>query len=170
MDLLLREFIAQRLGESGPIPSWIEKKILELEQDIDKIQASTGVTFSITDQIALNIHKDSSNNGIVESVIVPTDGMVKNFTGFAETLHTEVSMVITRTSTTLGPATRSIEVTSNPQFLSLDIEVRAGDILTFTLQGTGRPAETPPDTPDFVNIAGSFMINLPAKIYGADNA
>lgn len=170
MDLLLREFIAQRLGESGPIPSWIERKILELEQEVDQIQAGTGVTFSITDQIALNIQKDSSNNGIVESVIVPTDGIVKNFTGFAETLHTEVTMTVTRTSTTLGPATRAIEVTSNPQFLSLDIEVRAGDILTFSLQGIGRPEDTPPGTADFSNIAGSFVINLPAKVYGADNA
>lgn len=170
MDLLLREFIAQRLGETGPIPSWIEKEILDLKKKVEQLEAGTGLSVTIKDQIALNIHKDESNNGIVESVIIPLDGTVENFTGFAETLHTKASITITRTSTTLGPATRTVEITSNPQFLNLGLEVRAGDILTFSLEGTGRPDDTPADTADFTNISGSFAITLPAKSYGADSA
>lgn len=191
MDMSLREFIKRQLGGEQADP-WVYNNVTALLQRVTQLEQGVGLTVSIPDVIALNIQKDKAFNGMIDNVIIPADGTVQGFFGAATTEHTSVVMRILRTSTVLGDYEFTAQVTSNPQFLSLDISVRGGDVLTFFLEGAspeppaietptpeletqaegdeeGSAPETPvpetPAKPDFTEVMGAFLIQLPAKTY-----
>lgn len=192
MDMSLREFIKRQIGGEQADP-WVYNNVTNLLQRVTELEQGVGLTVSIPDVIALNIQKAQAFNGMIDNVIIPADGTVQGFFGAATTTHTDVQLRILRTSTVLGDYEFTAQVTSNPQFFSLDIPVRGGDVLTFFLEGTTPepPAiETPtpeletqaegdeeqepnpepsapeaPAQPAFTEVMGSFLIQLPAKTY-----
>lgn len=188
MDVSLREFIRMTVGDVEAANPWVYNNIAELKHKVEALEAGVGLTVSIPDVISLNIQKDKAFNGMVDNVIIPADGTVQGFFGAATTEHTQVQLQIVRTSSLLGDYEFVAQVTTNPQFFSLDLPVRGGDVLTFFLEGTDpepSPIETPtpeletqaedddssestteaPAKPDFTEVMGSFLIQLPAKTY-----
>lgn len=168
MDITLREFIAQRLQEGDVIPSWVERNINELNSKVAEFEKGIGISVDVPDQIALTTTRDKANNGYIGSLIVPKSGRALFFYGIAETAHTEVTMTV-KLTTSMGDALeKSVLITENPQQVSLDWNVYAGDVISFLLQGTGAPEQEPPaeePVPDFTNISGTLIIKLPEVTY-----
>ena len=182
MDMSLREFIRITVGEVEAANPWVYNNITELLQKVEALEKGVGLTVSIPDVISLNVQKAEAFNGMIDNVIIPADGTVQGFYGAATTTHTSVQLRIVRTSTILGDYEITREVTTNPQFFSLDLPVQGGDVLTFFLEGTtpepptvdtptpelepqaDEPTETPAK-PDFTEVMGSFLIQLPSKTY-----
>lgn len=182
MDMSLREFIRMTVGDVEAANPWVYDNITGLLDRVGKLEAGNGLTVAIPDVISLNMQKATAYNGMIDNVIVPANGTVKGFYGAATTAHTNVTLRILRTSTVLGSQEFTGEVTDNPQFFSLDMPVQGGDVLTFFLNGyTSTEDQTPEvvaleegtgtSTPDFTEVMGSFLIQLPAKTYsGGSNA
>lgn len=182
MDMSLREFIRMTVGDVEEANPWVYDNITSLLDRVGKIEAGAGLTVSIPDIISLNVQKASAFNGMIDNVIIPADGTVKGFYGAATTAHTNVTIRILRTSSILGSQEFTSSITSNPQFFSLDMPVRGGDVLTFFLNGYTSAEEQTPEvialeegtdapTPDFTEVMGAFLIQLPAKTYsGGSNA
>lgn len=177
------------VGDVEAANPWVYENVTKLLDEVEKLKQGVGLTVSIPDIISLNMQKASAMNGMVDNVILPADGVVKGFYGAATTEHTDVRLRIIRTSQLLGDYEFIAQVVSNPQFFTLDLPVRGGDVLTFFLTGTTPPPqteETPtpelqaqaeseepstpetPTKPDFTEVMGSFLIQLPAKTYIGD--